>query len=353
MTDGGLLPGRKLSLGELLDATFRIYRRYFKTLALTAGALLVPLQILFSILLSIVFRYHAVDAPVSRWISFITLPQLQPDPTTSDAVVLSVLGLGVGIVIGVANLIVTLALIWLGIEYLHQREHTFTEAWRSGKSYFWPYLGLLVLQGLILGIPLFLMSMFFLVSPGLGIAAMILMLIIVVYVTIRWFVAPVALLDQDLGSSSALGYSWRMVGPQFWRVFAYVGLLLLLNIAIVSMPQYALQSLIISITPPHLYRAAMPFISAVTSILTALWQPIYLIAMVMLYFNLRVKQDDNDLEERVREMENQDEPLQQFLGQDDNDLEERMRETENQDESLQQFLDQVDADLEAMDHDAL
>ena len=144
-----------------------------------------------------------------------------------------------------------------------------------------------------------------------------------------------------------------MVGPQFWRVFAYAGLLLLLNIAIVSMPQYALESLIISITPPHLYHVAMPFISAVTSILTALWQPIYLIAMVMLYFNLRVKQDDNDLEERVREMENQDEPLQQFLDQVDNDLEERVREMENQDESLQQFLDQVDADLEAMDNDAL
>lgn len=335
MTTDGLLFGRKLSLGELLDATFRIYRRHFRTLVLTAGALLVPLQILLSILLSVVIRYQAVDAPVSRWVSFIIVPQLEPDPTSANAAILGVLGLGSGIIIGIVNLIVTLALIWLGIEYLHQREHSFTDAWRSAKTFFWSYFGLLVLQSLILGIPLVILSMFFVVIPGLEVIAIILMLIVIAYVTIRWFIAPVALLDQQLGSFSALKYSWRTVGPQFWQVFVYVGLLLLLNIVFVSMPQYALEFLIIRLTPPHLYQAAMPFISAITSILTAFWQPIYIIATVMLYFNLKIKQDGSDVEERVREFEEQNAP-QRF-----------------QDESLQRFLDQVDADLEMMDNDSL
>ena len=315
MSSTPFLPGRPLSLGELLDATFRIYRKHFKPFILTAGALLVPLQVLMAILVSLTVRYQAIDAPVRSWIPFISFPQLAPDPTAGNMSAFVGLSLILGLAVGVINLIVAIALIWLGIEYLHQRSPSATDAWGTGKSYFWRYFLLLLLQGLILGIPFALVTFVIAVIPGAGIVVMIAFLLVSAFVYTRWFIAPAALVEQNMRAYDALGYSWRMTRPYFWRIVMYAILLFLLNFVIVSMPGYILQMLVISATPEHLYNVAMPLISLISSVLAALWMPINFLAMVMLYFDLRTREEGYDLEMRVQEMENETGPSSPVFSQ--------------------------------------
>ncbi len=332
MSSQTFLSDRPLSLGELLDATFRLYRRHFKTLILTAGALLVPLQILTAIALSVMIRYKAIDAPISRKIPFVTLPQIAPDPAASNLAAVGGVGVVAGLIIGLVNILVVVALFWLSIQLLHQQEYSFTEAWRAAKKYFGAYFLMRILQGLVVGLPTSIVAAVLMMMTGAGMIVMAIVLLFGAYMSIRWFVAPVALVDRDMGPGSALGHSWRTTGPHFWRVAIYAALLFLLNIVFVSVPNYGLQMAIIQLTPAHFYNVAMPLISGISSILTAIWQPIYIIAIVMLYFNLKAGQPGDGLIGRLEEMESQEAPSRQAS-------------PVSEEEALEKYMQQVEDDL--------
>ncbi len=324
MTSEPVFFSRQLSLAELLDATFRIYRKNFKTLALTAGALLVPLELFIAILMSLMVPFQATKTQVNRLMPFWTMPQLTPAPDANNLIAVGAVAFVIGIIEAVFKAFVVIALIWLAIEYLHKRQHTVTEAWSNGKKNFWRYLLLLILESLILAIPMVLLGLGMLI-PGIGIAIAIILFLVVFYISMRWFLAPVALVDRPVRSFDAIGASWGMTSAAVGRVILYVVLLMVLNFVVTSMPSYLLQMGVIALAPATYYGAAFAGISAVSSILNALWMPIYYIAMVMLYFDLRNRQEGYSLAMQVDALETNASALGQFLQQDAPDVEDEAR----------------------------
>lgn len=123
---------------------------------------------------------------------------------------------------------------------------------------------------------------------------------VVIWVLIRWSVAIPALFAEGIGPVKALGRSWNLVRDNWWRT---LGILLIVGI-MVSLIQTALAALFGGVTAvlPGLsddIRAGL--LTTVTTIVDALVGAIQPIAITMLYLDLRVRKEGLDLDQLARQ----------------------------------------------------
>ena len=296
-----------LSVGDLLDRAFRLYRARFGVFLLTAAIFRAPE--------GIIFVFFAGETTAGLLATLMVLP---------------------------ASAIASLALTAQSIEALHGGSVTTRKGIRRGLRRFWPYVGMIVvmwaaiLAATVAAMIPFVIGMFVLNSlfgnalsnalnllggdgttdigsvPGtIGLIICgfvplgILVLAPPVYLYARWLAAPAALLAEGTGPMDSLRRSWRLSEGNVRRIVGYVILLGLLVIILPALIEDALEWIIEIILPTNTFELMMGWSSAFSSFFLIIGTPFYIAAVVLLYYDLRIRGESYDLELRVADLEDQ------------------------------------------------
>lgn len=253
---------RPLEVGDLLDETFRMYRRNF---VLFAG-----ISVIVSIPSSALVGYGS---------SF--LGTILQQSTTGAAPDLS--GLTTSLPLLAVGMLVNLALlpffygavIFAACEAAQGRSVSAGGIVAAVMRRYFPLLGYFLLIGL--------MAVAFCLIP------------LWVWIWVGWLVVVPAMFVEDAGLVQAMGRSWRLVERSWWRTFLVIFLLFIIQYvarvalnAFIALAQY----LLLIVAPSGLVLG----ISAATQVIVeSLVNPILQIAIVLVYFDLRVRREGLDL----------------------------------------------------------
>jgi len=324
-----------LSLGDLLDRAFRLYRARFGLFVRTAALFLVPMSVI-SGLLTGTFITDYMDA-----LGAIMSSGNGPSEEAIFRIFGGMVGFGAGmfllaIISLILNGIVTLALTSQGIAALHEDSLTVGQGVRRALRRFWPFVRMSILQGMAyvgatLGVLIPLGILFFLVvaagmAVGLGmnnignttgvvagvgvvlllvcgyVLALILVMLPTVYLSARWVVAVPALVNEEGSARAALRRSWALTQGSVWRAVGYTVLLWLIGALVVSFPVGVFQQFLVIVLAPRALGWATSVSTAVGSLFSVLWVPFNAGALVLLYYDLRVRKESYDLELRIDQM---------------------------------------------------
>jgi hypothetical protein len=280
-TAGAPVRLRVMPLGELLDETFKLYRRHFMVIAGVALVIILP-----GLLLSLISgSYRAnpitflqqVMQNINNPNQLAAIQARQSQYTSSPLYLLSfpigalLIPFSVGALYRAATSLAagnveTVASVLLG----------------TLRRYF------AVWAIVILGA---------LVALG-GIA--IVTIPVVIWVLIRWTVAIPALFAEGIGPVTALGRSWNLVRDNWWRT---LGILIIVGI-MVSLIQTALAALfagVATLAPGLSDDIRAGLVTTLTTLVDALVGAIQPIAITLLYLDLRVRKEGLDLDQLARQ----------------------------------------------------
>lgn len=326
------IPG-PLGLGDLLDRAFRLYRARFMPFLITSALFLVPFSLISGLLTGrfITGYMDALGAVVES-------TNAPPETFLSEffGSVGNFLGsmLLMGILGLLINAVVTLALANHSIAALHDETMTLREGLRRGLRRFWAFVWMNILQALGIGLATLAIVIVLVVAVAaiafIGAAvgsaafdsnnvfatialvlvlvcgyvfAVLLVLAPALYLSARWVAATPALVAEDLGATGALKRSWQLTHGRVWRAIGYVVLLYLITAIVVSLPVGLIQQILIVALPSSALAIATLFSTALSSLFSVVWTPLYVCAIVLLYYDLRVRSEGYDLDLRVQQLE--------------------------------------------------
>ena len=266
-----------MPLGELLDETFKLYRAHFTVIA--GASLIVILPGLLLTLISGSYRANPFTT-IQQVIQNASNPeQLQVIQNRNAQFTSSPLFL-LSIPIGILLFPFTQGVIFRAATSMAAGNlETLGSVLRGTVRRYFAIWGVIILTGLV--------------APSV-------LVIVGIWVLIRWTVALPAMFAEDIGPVRALGRSWNLTRGNWWRTF---GLWLVVYILVVIL-QYAMLALFggIAALIPGLgddLRAAL--VSTVTSIVSALVGAVSPIVFTMLYLDLRVRKEGLDLDQLARQ----------------------------------------------------
>lgn len=254
---------RPLEIGDLLDETFRMYRRHFFLFAGISVILSIPGAALSGssyALLTGLLQQTSVDQPAD-------LGFLEG----------TVLAYGVFFVISVALIPFFYgAVTYAACESALGRPVTAMGVLRGVVRRYFPLLG----YGVLIGVMLFVL---FCLIP------------LWVWIWVNWVVVMPVMFVENVGLGAAMGRSWRLVEGRWWRTFLIVFLMLVVFYvvrialsAFIALGQTLLQLVLSSVV--------VFWISGASSVIVdSLVNPVIQIALVLIYFDLRVRREALDL----------------------------------------------------------
>jgi hypothetical protein len=254
---------RPLEVGDVLDETFRIYRRHF---FLFAGI---------SLILAIPVAGLQGYGFFSLFNSF--FKTLNPGQTFDFNSLLPTLGvLAVGYVV---NLLLSPfiygAVIYAVCESAQGRPVTFWGALAGVLRRYFPILGYVFLFDL--------MALFFCLFP------------LWIWIAVGWIAVLPVMFVENVGLGAAMGRSWRLVQGRWWRTF----LILFLVILVWYFARIALEAFVGLADLLFGVVASSYLVLAISQgaglLIAALVNPIIQIAIVLIYFDLRVRREALDL----------------------------------------------------------
>jgi hypothetical protein len=252
---------RPLEIGDLLDETFRMYRRHFFLFAGLSVILSIPSAALTG------FSYYSLFNTVLRQ------PNAAPDLGALASVLLAY---GVGLLITVALLpFLYGAVTYAACESALGRPVTPAGVFAGVLRHYFPLLG----YGLLIG----LMAIVFCLIP------------LWIWIWVSWAVVMPVMFIENVGLGAAMGRSWRLVEGRWWRTFLILFLMFVLSY-VVSVALSAFITLGQTLLQLVFSRIAVLWISgATTVIVSSLVDPVIQIALVLIYFDLRVRREGLDL----------------------------------------------------------
>jgi hypothetical protein len=252
---------RPLSVGEILDAGIKLYTRHWKTLALCALGIALPLQILAALIL-------ASADPKALEISFDTSGSSGDELGTRMLLLLIALAGGV---LATAACFVAVADAWLG------RTPDARRSLRAFADRAPAVAGLLVAIaiGLALG------------SIGLFVPT--------VWLGVSWLAAVPALMFEQLGPIAALRRSFRLVRNRWWPTFGTFLVAWILT-AIVGIAVQVPPALVAQAIAPDSTLAVAIGSAVGGTISSAITMPYLAIVCAFLYFDLRVRKEGFDVQ---------------------------------------------------------
>ena len=280
-TAGAPVRLRVMPLGELLDETFKLYRRHFTVIAGVALVIILPNLILS--LISGSYRANpisylqSVAQNINNPDELTRIQARQQEYTSSPLYLLSfpiaalLVPFSVGAMYRAATSLAAGNLETVGSVLLGTLRRYFA-VW-----------GVVILAALVF----------------LG-AIAIVTIPVVLWVAIRWSVALPALFAEGIGPVKALGRSWNLVRDNWWRT---VGILIIVTI-MVSLIQTALAFLfggVAAVMPGLSDDLRAGVLTTVTTLVDALVGAITPIAITMLYLDLRVRKEGLDLDQLARQ----------------------------------------------------
>jgi len=261
----GIPPLYPMGVGQIVDASIKLYRQHWKLLVSIVAIPLAVLSFLRALLLQ-----HYVPTGVS----------LTPFNTqTSNTVITNSIGPLLSITFGflliqylVVTPFLTAAVARASADLYLNRPVTVPDVYRAALKRFWPILGALLLLALsVAG------GFFLLIVPG-------------IIFLVRLVLAPVPVMLEGAGPGRALSRSWQLSQGNFWRM---VGLGLLITVL------EEVVAGIISVIPALLAHFAGPVGWVISGAGAAagliLVTPLQTIALVLLYFDLRIRKEGFDL----------------------------------------------------------
>ncbi len=332
-----------LSLGSLLDRAFRLYRNHFGRLLMTAAIFLVPMGILTGILTgSFMTGYIGM---VENMVNVLDSPSGEPDFEEVMSLFAPFAGfMGLYILLVIVGLvlqgIVTLALTAHALASLRGQELTVRESISVAMSRLAAFIGKSIIQGLIIFGSTFGIIMFFgcaiaLLVFGIGgglaifdgpssvgeeppfiammgiivgvlclyLFAILLMFVPAIYFSARYMTSTVGLVDQNWGAMESLRKSWALTKGRTWRCIGYVVLLGFLTAIIINMPIAIAQNIVQLFVGFENIGPITGLFAAATSLMAVIWTPFQVAAFVLFYMDLRVRQENYDLELRLEHLE--------------------------------------------------
>jgi hypothetical protein len=253
---------RPLEIGDLLDETFRMYRRHF---FLFAGI---------SLILAVPFAALAGYSVFTFFGNFLQQLSAGANPDL-NSFGQSVGILGAGILANLALYPFVYAVTYAACESALGRPVTAWDAvMGAGRRYF--HLGgYLVLQ--------LLMALFCCLFP------------LWIWIWVGWVAVVPVMFIENTGLVSAVGRSWRLVQGRWWRTFLIVFLMVIL-VQVVSAALLAfmyLGELLLGLV--FSFNLVQAITEAAGILINALVTPILQIAIVLIYFDLRVRREGLDL----------------------------------------------------------
>lgn len=258
---------RPLEIGDLLDETFRMYRRHFLLFAGISAILSIPSAALSGYaygLLNGLLRQAALGVPPD-------LGFLGPTLIT----------FGAGSLVSLALVPFTYgAVTYAACESAQGRPVTVETVLRGIFHRYFQLLGFWLLV-----VVMFVVTLMLCVVP----------VVFSIWVFIGWIAVTPIMFVENTGLGAAMGRSWQLVEGRWWRTFLILFLMVVVYLfARVALGAFvALGQLLLSIV---LSQSIVLGISAATAqILHALVNPILQIALVLIYFDLRVRREALDL----------------------------------------------------------
>jgi hypothetical protein len=253
---------RPLSVGEVLDASFKIVRQSFGTLAGCVLVVALPLNIV-STLVTASTQRHAfgVDSTVDSDVSGGT----------------EAAGLLVNFTLNVMLTALAAAACYRAVSsvYLGERP-TVGGSLSFAASRLLPLIGLAFLYFLGL-IPAFLL----LVIPG-------------IWLSVAWTVSFPALLSEGLGPVGALGRSFRLVQGRWWPTF---GAILVMNVLVGVITLIVTGLVTAPLVGSSTGEATAAVLTTIANTLSALITlPLSAAVLTVIYFDLRVRKEGFDLQ---------------------------------------------------------
>jgi hypothetical protein len=279
---------RPMPLSELLDELFRLYRRHFSLIV--GVALLVALPGLVWSLATGVYRLNS-GSYTNLFTATGTSTVAFNSQEFSNLLGTLLLG-GLG---GLILLPFSLGAVYRAVtDVALGRPATIGVVLRETLARYWPLLGLV---GLFFVFALVwaiaeLIGLVLLVLPGLAVFCA------AVYFLVRWSLTVAAMMAEDIGPIRGLGRSWNLVKGQWWRTFGILVIVAILQ-TIISYALFILFGLIAALFSTGDFQAAL--VQVGSTLLSALVSPITTIAVVLLYFDLRVRKEGLDLDQLAQQ----------------------------------------------------
>jgi hypothetical protein len=252
---------RPLSVGEMLDAGFRLFRARFGTLMICVLVPILPFTILGTVLQASIDP-HAFDVNATT---------AEVDSGTAAA------GLGVGSLVQSAAIALAIAACFKAISaaYLGERAD-------AGDS---------LRYALGRTIPLLLCYIVFVIIVAIG---TILLIIPGIWLATKLSMSFAALVFERKGPFSALGRSWKLTRDNFWRVF---GTLLVVAIIVIVF-QLVVGGIVGAILGgSNASELAAAIVTTILNVLLlAVTYPLWAAVVSVVYYDLRVRNEGFDLQ---------------------------------------------------------
>jgi hypothetical protein len=254
---------RPLDVGDLLDETFRMYRRHF----LLFGGISVILSIPAAALSG--YTYYSLFGAFLQQVG-------TGQPLDLNSLRATIGAIAVGLLI---NLVLVPflygAVTYAACESALGREVTAMGVVRGVLRRYFQLFGYALL--------ILLMGVVFCLFP------------LWIWIWVGWSVVMPVMFIENAGLIPAMGRSWRLVQGSWWRTFLMILLIFVLVYvarlaldAFVVLGQVVLQIVLSSVTTSWIFAAA-------TEVVDSLVAPIIQIAIVLIYFDLRVRREGLDL----------------------------------------------------------
>ena len=254
---------RPLEVGDLLDETFRIYRRHFLLFAGISVVLAIPSAGLQGYSFFAIFNYLFSSSNAGQLPDFNTLLP-------------SLVALGIGYLVSI--LLAPFgygAVIYAACESALGHPVTVVGALRAVLRRYFAILGYVLLIGLM-GILLCLLPLW-------------------IWIWVGWVAVLPVMFVENAGLGAAMGRSWHLVEGRWWRTFLILLLVAILwYFARVALEAFiGLANTLISVVATSYVVLAVAQGAAI--IVSALVNPVVQIAIVLVYFDLRVRREALDL----------------------------------------------------------
>src|SRR6266568_152580 len=254
---------RPLEIGDLLDETFRMYRRHFFLFAGISVILAIP------------------GAALSAYTVFALLGNLLQSFNPEQAVDMTALTsslaiLGVGVLVSLALGPFSYgAVVYAVCESALGHEVTLWGVLRGVLRRYWAIAGYVILMVL--------MWVAFCLFP------------LWIWIQVSWVVVMPLLFVENLGLGAAMGRSWRLVEGRWWRTFLILFLVILVwYFARIALEAFVgLADLLVGVVASSYLVLAVS--QGAGLLIAALVNPIIQIAIVLIYFDLRVRREALDL----------------------------------------------------------
>ena len=253
---------RPLTVSDLLDETFRIYRANFPLFAGLAIAVALP-TVLFQVLAGTGAIIGTLFSAMSNPAALQAPPQQSPLALLQYPIALLLLPLQTG------TLVLASVLVCLG------EPASFLGVIRAVLR---RYFGLWLLN-LVLGLASLLL---FCVPVG-------------IFLLTRLAVAEPAFFAERAGATAAIERSWRLTERAFWRTFGILALVLIVNYAL-SLALSPLLYAVAALFPGVSFQVRGDLVVIISGLLGQIVLPVYAIAVTLIYFDLRVRRETYDLE---------------------------------------------------------